>query len=89
MVTVFPRFTRKGYKISIFVGKTIELESLDDRYGLLQFLFKTKRPAKTISTCQETPRAAQRITSLMVKTEEGGAVFRVALAELSTGEQLC
>lgn len=39
-------------------------------------------------TCWRTARPAERITSLMVETEEEGAVFQVALAELSTEQRL-
>lgn len=38
--------------------------------------------------CERTTRPAKRITSLMVASEEVGAVFQVALAELSTKQQL-
>lgn len=39
-------------------------------------------------TCLSTDLPAERITSLMVETEEQGAVFQEALAELSTEQRL-
>lgn len=38
--------------------------------------------------CRKTPHPAKRFTSLMVASKEVGAVFQVALAELSTEQQL-